>query len=93
MIINDREITGIFRYENGVTYTQGDLILKGTSIYIAKTKVSGIDPEKDTEKKYELYPGIDKYTTIDQFLNYMDTGNPSDDIFQLDLYLLSLIIT
>lgn len=79
MIINDREITGIFRYENGVTYTQGDLILKGTSIYIAKTKVSGIDPEKDTEKKYELYPGIDKYTTIDQFLNYMDTGNPSDD--------------
>jgi hypothetical protein len=81
MIINDREITGIFRYNSGSTYTQGDLILKGTSIYIAKTKVSGIDPEEGDgrEEKYELYPGIDKYATIDQFLNYMNTGNPSDD--------------
>lgn len=81
MIINDREITGIFRYNSGSTYTEGDLILKGTSIYIAKTKVSGIDPEEGDgrEEKYELYPGIDKYATIDQFLNYMNTGNPSDD--------------
>lgn len=78
MIINGRVITGIYRWESGKEYTQGDILLYESSLYIVNTKYQSSDPPSK-DKRCEIYPGISKYASVDEFLNYVDTEDAAND--------------
>lgn len=79
MIINGREITGIFRWNSQRVYTQGDIVLYNSTLYIAKTEVSNGEAPDSGTGKYEIYPGISKYATVDEFLDYTNTRDAAND--------------
>lgn len=76
MEINGKKVNGIFIYNSNSSYDQGDIVLKGTTMYIANSPVSGVDPE--TSPKFNIYLG-DKYASYTDYLNYTSTENPTDD--------------
>lgn len=80
MVINGKEITGLFSYDIDATYTQNDLVYKDKTLYVALTKVSGIDPsDSETSKgKYTIYLG-DRFVGLDDFLNYEKTESTLND--------------
>lgn len=74
MIINGKNIVGLYKYDPNSTFTQGDIVYKDSTLYIALTEVSGIDPSDNIESigKYQIYLG-DKCVSIDDYLNYEKT--------------------
>lgn len=71
MIINGKVINGIYKHTLGATYTQNDLVLKGTTLYIALTEVPGsIDPSDRIASKgyYDVYLG-DQMSGLDDLVN------------------------
>ena len=81
MIINGRVITGIYRWvSSNRDFTQGDIVLYNSTLYIAKTNVpNGTSAPDEAKDYYEIYPGIGKYASVDEFLNYVDTGDAAND--------------
>lgn len=74
MIINGKKVTGLYKYNSEAIYTQGDLVYKDSTLYVAETEVTGIDPsdEEMSVGKYHIYLG-DKCVSLDDYLNYEKT--------------------
>lgn len=80
MIINGKEITGLYLYNPEARYTKGDIVYKDSTLYIALTEVNGVDPSDPitSSGKYNIYLG-DRYVGIDEYLNYEKTEDSKND--------------
>lgn len=80
MVINGRKVTGIYKYSSNAIFTQGDLVYKDSTLYVALTEVSGIDPSDSLASvgKYSIYLG-DKCVGLDEYLNYERTNSTKFD--------------
>lgn len=75
MIINGKTINGIFKHNEGSIFTQGDIVLKGSTLYVALTETPGsIDPSDRVASRgyYKVYLG-DQMSNLDDLLNNTST--------------------
>lgn len=74
MILNGKKVTGLYKYDSDAIFTQGDLVYKDSTLYVALTEVTGIDPsdEEMSVGKYKIYLG-DKCVSLKEYLDYEKT--------------------
>lgn len=74
MVINGKKVTGLYKYDSEAIFTQGDLVYKDSTLYVALTEVTGIDPsdEEMSVGKYKIYLG-DKCVSLKEYLDYEKT--------------------
>ncbi len=78
MKINNQSVRGLWKYDPGLIFEYGDLILLEDQIYICKSPdgVSGVKPGTANGKKYfKMYPG-DIVSSIDEY--YEAVRNPEE---------------
>ena len=80
MKINGKSITGLFIYNEEATYERGDMVIKGTTIYvcspIGSDSVIGEDPE--TSNNYYTYL-CDRFETTEGYLNSVENNLPLEN--------------
>lgn len=75
MIVNGKNIQGIWSYLDTAEYEKGDFVIFGSGIYIAKSRVSGKDPENNPEF-FKPYLG-DKISSLEEYLEYVSNNDSS----------------
>lgn len=83
MKINNKSVRGLWKYEAGLEFENGDLVLLGDQIYICKCNsgsvVSGINPSSDEGRKYfKMYPG-NIVSSLDEYYDIVNHPEEAED--------------
>lgn len=84
MEINGKQIKGIYSYYEGATYSVGDFIIKGTTIYTVNKKVTGVDPDEDTNNTYYTVYLADQVASYDDLAGFYN-GSSKDKYVSAEL--------
>lgn len=74
---SDKDLQGIFKYSDSVTYTKGDLVIYDNCLYVCKREVTGVVPGTNPTA-YGPYLG-NKAAGLEDFKNYLKGDNSAED--------------
>lgn len=90
MKVSKKIISGIYKYEKDITYTEGDLILSDAhTLFRVKREVVGLDPLDNYPEYFEQLFSTAQVATEEDLNNYLNGNNPDvgDKVVPLELML------